>query len=167
MDLRTSLAFLLVGLLAGCSDDGASGGNGGDDRDDGSTGSPSPGGDAGGGSGGSGTGGPAPGAPAPREVDLSVAAVGAYPVNPSFDPSTASVPAGALVHVTFTNSDLVPLIDHNWVVEGVPDAGSPIVGPGESADFDFTAPATPGSFAYYCSLGDHRDRGMDGTLTVS
>ena len=107
------------------------------------------------------------GAPTPQPVTLEVASVGAYPVNPAFDPSTATVPVGAMVHVVFTNEDAVPLIDHNWVVDGIPDAGSDTVAPGETSEFDFVAPSAPGTFAFYCSLGDHRDRGMEGTLTVA
>ncbi len=101
------------------------------------------------------------------EVNLEVASTGAYPANPGFSPEAMSVPAGALVHVTFSNGDAVPVIQHNWVVEGIADAGSETVGPGEQSMFDFTAPAEAGEFAFYCSVGDHRDRGMEGTLTVT
>jgi plastocyanin len=153
---------LVLLLLAGCSDGG--GGDGGDAGGDGTSG---PGGATGGTGGtmtatGTGTGMPA----APREATLAVAAVGAYPVNPAFDPPTASVPAGALVQVTFSNNDLLPF-QHNWVVEGIADASSATIAQNEQDTFAFTAPDAPGTFAFYCSIGDHRDRGMEGTLTVT
>lgn len=111
-------------------------------------------------------GGPSPAGPG-KEVDLAVAATGAYPASPAFTPAALSVPAGAVVHVTFTNQDATPVVQHNWVVEGIAGAGSETVGPGEESVFDFTAPAKAGEFAFYCSIGDHRDRGMEGTLTVT
>lgn len=137
-------------LLAGCSDS--------DDA-----------GDAGPSSSGSSTGNGSGNATAGsgKEVSLEVAATGAYPANPAFTPATLSVPAGALVHVTFTNEDVAPVVQHNWVVEGIADASSETVAPGEESVFDFTAPAEAGEFAFYCSIGDHRDRGMEGTLTVT
>lgn len=157
-----TLAALLLALLAGCAD-GGGGGAGGDG------GAGAGGGASGGnGDGATGTGSPAaPGASAPPAVTLEVSATGAYPVNPGFDPATATVPAGAAVHVVFRNEDTVPVVSHNWVVEGVAGAGSDTIAPGETAEFDFVAPATPGSFAFYCAIGDHRDRGMEGTLTVA
>lgn len=166
--LCLSLAAL---LLPGCSDSG----DGGDGGDDGNGGTGLGGGASGGGasasgsvsatqtgSGSNGTGG-AGSAP----VELSVAAVNAYPVNPAFDPSALSVPANALVQVTFANEDLVPVVQHNWVVDGIPGASSDTIGPGTETTFTFTAPATPGEFTFYCAVGDHRDRGMEGTLTVT
>jgi plastocyanin len=106
-------------------------------------------------------------APQPDEVSITVAAVGIYPVNPAFDPATVQVPAGALVHVTFNNEDTNTLVAHNWVVEGIPGAASDNIGGGQTTTFDFTAPATAGEYAYYCSISDHRDRGMEGTLSVT
>lgn len=131
-------------LLAGCSDSGS---NDGDDPSASDTPTGMPG-------------------AAPKEVTLAVAAVGAYPVNPAFDPRAASVPAGALVQVTFSNEDAAP-IQHNWVVEGIANASSETIARGAQSTFDFTAPGAPGEFTFYCSIGDHRDRGMEGILTVT
>jgi plastocyanin len=30
----------------------------------------------------------------------------------------------------------------------------------------FTAPAAPGRYTYYCSVGNHRSQGMEGTLVI-
>ena len=143
--LAAGLVLALL-LLAGCAD-----------SDDTGDGGPSA----------TGTSTGAGNATAGDEVSLEVAATGAYPANPGFSPETISVPAGALVHVTFTNGDSVPVVQHNWVVEGIADASSDTVAPGEQSTFDFTAPDEAGEFAFYCSIGDHRDRGMEGTLTVT
>jgi plastocyanin len=161
MDLRLILAAaLLAFLLAGCSDsDGGDGAAG--------TGTDAPGDDGPStGSGATGTGAPG-GAGAGQDVDLAVAATGAYPVNPGFTPSELTVPAGARVHVTFSNEDLVPVVQHNWIVEGIADAGSDTIAPGGHSEFDFVAPAMAGDFTFYCAIGDHRARGMEGTLAVA
>ncbi|HUR26329.1 MAG TPA: cupredoxin domain-containing protein [Candidatus Thermoplasmatota archaeon] len=166
MRALVAATLLSVLILAGCSGKGGNEGTG-----DGGAGGASasvsggPSGSAGTGPGGAanGTGG----AGGAKETSISVSAVGTYPANPSFDPSSLSVPAGALVHVTFTNQDRLPVVQHNWVVEGIEGASSDTVGSGAQSAFDFTAPAGPGEFTFYCSIGDHRDRGMEGTLTVS
>lgn len=164
--MRALAAGLILALLflAGCSDDG---GDAGADTDaDGGAGG-SGGGASGGATGGSGGGSASAtgtGGSAPREATLAISATGAYPVNPGFDPTTASVPAGAVVHVTFTNGDVLP-VQHNVVFEKM--GSSDTIGSGEETTFDVTAPLEPGTIAYYCSIGDHRDRGMEGTLTVT
>lgn len=138
-------------LLSGCFGGGGDGGDGGN-------------------SGGSNsmTNSTTPGIlPQPQEVDIEVAAVGAYPVNPAFDPESLTVPAGALVHVTFNNDETTPQVQHNWVVDGIPNATSSTIGPGASTSLDFTAPAQAGTFDYFCAIGDHRARGMEGTLSVT
>ena len=139
-----ALCFL---VLAGCSDSG----------DDGASQTTGPGGSS------SAT---TTANAATKEATLAVAAAGAYPVNPSFSPSTAAVPANAVIHTTFTNGDLLP-IQHNWVVAGITGAASDTIGSGEQSTFDFTTPATPGEYTFYCAIGDHRERGMEGTLTVT
>lgn len=142
-------------LLAGCSD------GGGDDDGD----APMPSVSVSASSSVSGS--PNPAVPPPREVDLTVSAVGAYPINPAFDPTTLQAPAGAVVHMTFRNQETVPGITHNWVIDGIPDASSGNIAPGQTSQWDFTAPLEPGEHEYYCSIGDHRQRGMEGTFTVT
>ncbi|MHB1260913.1 MAG: cupredoxin domain-containing protein [Thermoplasmatota archaeon] len=139
--LAAGLVLALL-LLAGCAD------NEGDDSGSSDTNTA--------------TGGVLAGAP--KQADLAIASTGAYPANPGFDPTTASVPAGAIIHVTFTNGDLLP-VQHNVIFEMM--GGSDTIGSGEETRFDLKAPDTPGEFAFYCSVGDHRDRGMEGTLTVT
>lgn len=105
--------------------------------------------------------------PQPDEVAIAVAAVGTYPLNPAFDPADLAVPAGAKVTVTFSNNEANGVSQHDWVVEGITGADSDTVAPGASTSLTFTAPAQAGQFAYFCSIGDHRSRGMEGTLSVT
>ena len=109
----------------------------------------------------------------PGPVSIAVKTSGNYPVNPAFDPSELSVPAGARVNLTFTNEDACgpagpigsPIV-HDWTLEDTPDAETKQLGPCESQMITFTAPAA-GAYTYYCAVGDHRQRGMEGTLTVT
>lgn len=102
----------------------------------------------------------------PQVVDIQVAAVGTYPVNPAFDPATLSVSANTTVNLTFTNNEENPAgAPHDWVLEGVEGVETEVIGTGENTTIEFAAPA-PGEYAYYCSVGNHRDLGMEGTLTV-
>ena len=45
-------------------------------------------------------------------------------------------------------------------------AQTDMVGPGEQAEVVFTAPATPGSYPYLCTVPAHFGAGMSGTLIV-
>lgn len=105
----------------------------------------------------------APVAPAP--VQVSVAAVGAFPANPAFDPADVEVPSGASVTVVFANQDTAPFNGHNWVVDGVEGAATDVIDPGQTAEITFTAPA-PGEYRVSCTVPGHADRGMVGTLVV-
>lgn len=105
-------------------------------------------------------------ATAPPVVDLAVRSVGFYPANPAFETSADSVPSGSTVRVTYTNEDLNPLGKHDWFLEGVSASKTDVIGVGESAEVEFAAPS-PGEYVYYCTVDGHRERGMEGTLTVS
>lgn len=102
----------------------------------------------------------------PQVVDLQVAAVGTYPVDPAFDPATLSVPANTTVNLTFTNNEENPAgAPHDWVLENVEGAATEVIAAGENTTIQFEAPE-PGTYTYFCSVGNHRDLGMEGTLTV-
>ena len=77
-----------------------------------------------------------------------------------FDPTTASVPAGATVRLTFENrSTSVP---HNLTFSGPINAKTAtIVDPGASEPLEFSAPE-PGDYEFVCTLHP----GMEGVLTV-
>lgn len=80
--------------------------------------------------------------------------------NFSFSPSTLTVKKGDKVKITFNNDKGM----HDLVIDEF-NARTPIIGAGKSADIEFVADKT-GSFAYYCSVGNHRAMGMKGTLIV-
>lgn len=105
-------------------------------------------------------------APMPDEVNITISAVGAYPVNPAFDPEDVVVPAGALVHATFRNRDTLPGMNHNWVVDGIEGAASATIASGADVTFSFTAPLEAGEHVAYCNIQGHREAGMEGTLSV-
>ncbi len=77
-----------------------------------------------------------------------------------FDPDSIEVPTGALVSVTFENR--AATLPHNLTFkEPINVASSPVVEPGASETFEFTAPA-PGDYVFACSIHP----GMEGKLTV-
>jgi plastocyanin len=127
--------------LAGCgSDDNSDSGGGG------STSTPASGsGDSSGGGGGG------------AALSLSAPADGSK----KFDQATATAKAGT-VTIKFDNPSSVP---HAVEIEGngVEKAGDVVT----SSDTSFSIDLKPGEYTYYCPVGDHRDEGMEGKLTVS
>lgn len=79
----------------------------------------------------------------------------------SFTPSKLLVKKGEKVKITFQNTGKFP---HNLTVDKL-GVGSKTVQPGQSDSFEFTAD-TAGTFAIFCSVDSHRQKGMEGTLTV-
>lgn len=80
--------------------------------------------------------------------------------NFSFNPSTLSINKGDKVRVTFKSEGGF----HDFVIDEF-SVRSKTVGTGLSDMLEFTADKT-GTFKYYCSIGNHRAMGMEGTLTV-
>jgi plastocyanin len=77
-----------------------------------------------------------------------------------FDPTTATVPAGSSVQLTFENRSTVP---HNLTLgEPINEATATIVDPGASEALEFTAP-DPGDYKYVCTVHP----GMTGSVSVS
>lgn len=80
--------------------------------------------------------------------------------NFSFSPATMTAKVGDMVRITFKNTegthDLV--IDELGLNTGITTAGEEVV-------VDFVV-LNSGSFEYYCSVGQHREMGMVGTLVV-
>ncbi|HKC05150.1 MAG TPA: plastocyanin/azurin family copper-binding protein [Patescibacteria group bacterium] len=80
--------------------------------------------------------------------------------NFAFDPKTITVNKGDTVKITFKDDDG----RHNLVIDGY-DVSTNIIAGGSEDTITFLADKT-GSFAYYCSVANHRDLGMTGTLIV-
>ena len=155
------VAVVLVPLLlfmAGCSD------GGGPDDADGPEDTPSP---TPNGPGGAQQPPDGPAADVPlTPVTIDVALSGAYPANIAYDPARIEVAAGSLVTIVFTNNDINPLPSHDWVLEGVSGAATDTIGNGQTTEVTFEAPP-PGEYAFFCSVGDHRDQGMEGAFVVT
>lgn len=74
--------------------------------------------------------------------------------NTAFDKSTITVPAGAMVTITFDNMDNVP---HNFALYETSAATASIfvgeiINGSETIDYTFTAPATPGTYFFRCDV---------------
>lgn len=149
MHRTMSLALLLLipALLAGCTDGGDT-----DDPDDNPT---------------NGENGSTNNTTTePEQVTRAVGLSGAYPATIAYDPDTLSVPADSNVTVRFTNDELNPVPNHDWVLEGYEDeAATEVIENGDTDEVTFQAPP-PGTYVFYCSVPGHRDNGMEGTFTV-
>lgn len=80
--------------------------------------------------------------------------------NFTFAPATMSVSKGDRVRIVFKNAEGTHdlKIDEFGVNTGILQAG-------QEKTVEFVA-NTAGTFEYYCSVGQHRQNGMKGTLTV-
>lgn len=78
-----------------------------------------------------------------------------------FDPATLVVKQGQKVRLTFTNVEGM----HDFIIDEL-NVATDIIQAGESTIVEFTAPSTPGSYKYYCSVTNHRQMGMEGVLTI-
>jgi PQQ system protein len=83
----------------------------------------------------------------------------------SLDPSTISLPQTGTYEFEITNDGQ---ITHALEIEEGGDGAEAETGdiePGETTTLRFTFSAD-GSYEMYCPIGNHRDEGMDGTITV-
>ena len=88
-----------------------------------------------------------------------------------FDPETMTVKAGQTVRVELASMDTALHSDGGgWHQFAIDELGIDWkVGPESSQVFEFTAPATPGTYSWYCDIccGGKENPSMRGTLTVS
>ena len=88
-----------------------------------------------------------------------------------FDPETLTVRAGETVRVELSSTDTSMHSDGGgWHQLAIDALGlNWKVGPLSSRVFEFTAPATPGRYAWYCDIccGGKENPSMQGTLTVT
>jgi plastocyanin len=80
----------------------------------------------------------------------------------AFDKTSLEAPAGN-VTIDFTNDASIP---HNVTVEGdgVEDEATDTIS--QSTATLTLSNLQPGTYTFYCSVGNHRDAGMEGTLTI-
>jgi plastocyanin len=78
----------------------------------------------------------------------------------SWEPGSLSASSGSVTIKLVNQSD----IPHAVEVEGngVEEESETVTG----ADTELTVDLEPGEYTYYCPVGDHRAKGMEGTLTV-
>lgn len=79
----------------------------------------------------------------------------------SYEPNIMMANVGQNVTVVYKNTGKYP---HNFVIDEL-GVKSQTIKAGETATFSFT-PSKAGSFAFYCSLPNHREKGMIGTVYV-
>ncbi len=77
-----------------------------------------------------------------------------------FDPTDITVKKGEKVRILFKNAGGF----HDFVVDEL-NIKTAIIKDNEEDFVEFTADK-PGTYEFYCSVGDHRKMGMKGTLTV-
>jgi plastocyanin len=80
--------------------------------------------------------------------------------NFAFSQNEIRVKKGDTVKINFTSTDGF----HDWVVDEF-DAATERVNTGGTTSVEFVASET-GEFSYYCSVGSHRQLGMEGMLIV-
>lgn len=99
--------------------------------------------------------GPGTAGPEPHRVVIQAASFG-------YQPSDFTVPHGPVRFVIANGAD----IEHGFEVEGhgMEEAIASI--PAGSSDSLTVTLDQPGEYIIYCPIGDHRQRGMTGTLTV-
>lgn len=78
----------------------------------------------------------------------------------AFNPNKIEVNKGDLVKITFKDSDGL----HDLKIDGY-NVATEKINSGQEQTITFTADKT-GTFAFYCSVGTHREKGMKGTLIV-
>jgi plastocyanin len=80
-------------------------------------------------------------------------------------PKDLKVKAGTTVTFEILNAGAT---DHNLEVEG-PDGAAELeqdLAPGERGTLQVSF-SKPGTYEWYCPIGDHREQGMEGTITVN
>lgn len=82
-----------------------------------------------------------------------------------FAPAAFTVQADEDLTVNLKNIGAAP---HDIVFEldGGRVERTAVIRGGENASITFQTPLTPGEYVYYCSVGSHRARGMEGKLTI-
>lgn len=85
------------------------------------------------------------------------------PQNYSYDPARVDVPVNATVELTLVSHPM-NLLDHDVRI-GDRGVQSRAIPPGESLTLTFNV-TKPGPSVFWCTIGDHRERGMEGALVV-
>lgn len=98
-----------------------------------------------------------------RDITTTVVSVKTFDVSGvpfKFNPTELRVKKGDTIKINFTNLEGL----HDFVIDEF-SVRTPQIKAGETASVEFVADKI-GTFEYYCSVGDHRVRGMVGKLVV-
>ena len=81
----------------------------------------------------------------------------------AIDPADPTVKAGTVTFEVTNDGE----ITHNLEIEGPSGEQElePDLAPGDSGTLEVDL-SEPGSYEWYCPIGDHRDQGMEGEITV-
>jgi plastocyanin len=79
----------------------------------------------------------------------------------SYEPSSIGLNEGDKARLTFRNVGRLP---HNLVIDKL-GLATKTIGQGQSDTIEFVATSS-GTFEFYCSVGNHRSLGMEGSLEV-
>jgi len=96
-----------------------------------------------------------------KKTDASVKEITVQANEYSFFPSLITAKVGEKVQLTFKNMGAMP---HNLTIEGL-NLATKTIGGGQSDVLEFTVDKS-GTYLFYCSVGTHRELGMEGTLEV-
>ncbi|MFN8422026.1 MAG: ScyD/ScyE family protein [Anaerolineae bacterium] len=83
-----------------------------------------------------------------------------------FDKTEIAVKPGEAMSIDFVGGGFSSSHSLKFELEGGTVVGTDPASLGVTRHLDFTAPATPGLYTYYCGVGNHRQLGMTGTLVV-
>jgi len=90
------------------------------------------------------------------DVELEIAGGEYY-----YEPDEITVEAGSEVRIIFVNEGDA---GHDLVIDDV--GGTEIIEPGGKDSFVFTAPEGEATLVFYCSIGNHRELGMEGEIEI-
>lgn len=79
----------------------------------------------------------------------------------SLSPAGLTINKGDQVKLTYKNEGAVP---HDLVIDEL-NVRTSVIGPGQKETIEFMADDA-GSFTFYCSVGNHRARGMEGKVEI-
>ncbi len=77
-----------------------------------------------------------------------------------YEPDEITVKKGDTVKIVLTSADMM----HDFVIDEL-NVASPVIESGDTGEVTFTA-TEAGEYEFYCSVGEHRAKGMVGTLIV-
>lgn len=105
---------------------------------------------------------PRPPTPTPTPGERQVAVVA---LDYSFRPNRLRADPDEVLVVQLANQGPSPH-DIEFELDDFRVETSERVAPGQVTEISFYAPAVPGRYSFYCTVGDHRARGMSGVLEV-